>query len=168
MYLNHKETETQTLANLLAGLWKQLVVGKPMPPAVHELYNAHHERSTRPLLDEVLKILRSAIAEYSKVYLIVDALDEYPEAARLELLEHLSAIMTVPTVNLMLTSRPHITLDPFFVDRHTMDIKATENNIRQYIDIHIRKSGRLFKHVRMRPELSEEIKSTILSNVDGM
>ncbi|KAF8218034.1 ankyrin repeat-containing domain protein [Mycena galopus ATCC 62051] len=168
MYLNHKETEMQTIANLLASLWKQLVVGKPMPPAVHELYKTHHERKTRPSLDEVLKILLSAIAQYSKVYLIVDALDEYPEAARFELLEHLSAIMMVPTVNLMLTSRPHITLDPFFADRCTLDIKATENDICQYIDIHIRKSGRLSKHVRMRPELSEEIKSTILNNVDGM
>jgi hypothetical protein len=46
--------------------------------------------------------------------LIVDALDEYPEAPQLKLLEYLSMAMAVPTVNLMFTSRPHITLDPFF------------------------------------------------------
>lgn len=168
MYLNHKETEMQTPTNLLASLWKQLVVGKPMPPAVPKLYEDHHERRTRPSLDEILKILRSAIGEYSKVYLIVDALDEYPEAPRLKLLEYLSMTMTAPTVNLMLTSRPHITLDPFFPGRRILDIHATENDIRQYIDVHIGKSPRLSKHVRTRPELSEEIKSRILSNVEGM
>ncbi|KAJ6594719.1 hypothetical protein B0H19DRAFT_860962, partial [Mycena capillaripes] len=168
MYLNHKETEMQTLANLLASLWKQLVVDKPMPPAVHELYKAHHERGTRPLPDEVLKILHSAVAEYSKVYLIVDALDEYPEAPRLKLLEYLLMMMKAPTVNLMLTSRPHITLDPFFPGRSILDINADENDIRQYIDVHIQKSPRLSKHVRTRPELNEEIKSKILSNVQGM
>ncbi|KAJ7111000.1 ankyrin repeat-containing domain protein [Mycena epipterygia] len=170
MYLNHKEIEMQTPANLLASLWKQLVVGKPMPPAVHKLYEDHHERRTRPSLDEVLKILRSAIGEYSKVYLIVDALDEYPEAPRLKLLEYLSMTMTMtaPTVNLMLTSRPHIALDPFFPGRRALDINATEKDIRQYVDVHIRKSPRLSKHVRARPELSGEITSRILSNVKGM
>ncbi|KAJ7323268.1 ankyrin repeat-containing domain protein [Mycena albidolilacea] len=168
MYLNHKEIEMQTPTNLLASLWKQLVVGKPMPPAVHELYKGHDERRTRPSPGEVLKVLRSAIGEYSKVYLIVDALDEYPEAPRLKLLEYLSIAMTAPTVNLMLTSRPHITLDPFFPGRRALDINATENDICQYIDVHIQQSPRLSKHVRMRPELSEEIKSRILKNVDGM
>ncbi|KAJ6579054.1 hypothetical protein DFH09DRAFT_808820, partial [Mycena vulgaris] len=31
IYLNHKETETQTLANLLVGLWKQLILEKSIP-----------------------------------------------------------------------------------------------------------------------------------------
>jgi hypothetical protein len=168
IYLNHKEIEMHTLANLLASLWKQLVVGKPMPPAVHKLYEAHHERGTRPLLDEVFKIFRSAIGEYSQVYLIVDALDEYPETLRLKLLEYLSMIMTAPTVNLMLTSRPHITLDPFFPGRCALDINADENNIRHYIDRHIQNSPRLSKHARKCPELREEIESKILSNVKGM
>ncbi|KAJ7453724.1 ankyrin repeat-containing domain protein [Mycena latifolia] len=168
MYLNHKEIEMQTPANLLASLWKQLVVDKPMPPAVHKLYKDHHERGTRPSPDEVLKILHSAIGEYSKVYLIVDGLDEYPEAPCLKLLEYLSMAMTAPTVKLMLTSRPHITLDSFFQGWRTLDIDATENDIRQYIDARIRKSPRLSKHVRTRPDLSEEIKSRILSNVEGM
>jgi hypothetical protein len=168
IYLNHKEIEMQTPVNLLASLWKQLVVGRPMPSAVHKLYKDHYDRGTRPSLDEVFQILRSAIAEYSKVYLIVDALDEYSEAPRLKLLEYLSMAMAVPTVNLMFTSRPHITLDPFFPGRRTLDINATENDIRHYIEMYLRKSPRLSKHVRTRQGLSEEIKSRILSNVKGM
>ncbi|KAJ7722542.1 hypothetical protein B0H14DRAFT_3170152 [Mycena olivaceomarginata] len=150
IYLNHKETEMQTPVDLLSSLWKQLVVG------------------TRPSLDEVFQILSSAIGEYSKVYLIVDALDEYPEAPRLKLLEHLSMAMAVPTVNLMFTLRPHITLDPFFPGRRVIDIKATEKDIRQYINMYIQRSPRLSKHVRTRPGLGEEIKSRILSNVEGI
>ncbi|KAF7368010.1 Ankyrin [Mycena sanguinolenta] len=155
IYLNHKEAEIQTPVNLLASLWKQFVVGKPMLPAVHKLYKDHHERGTRPSLDEVLRIIHSVIGEYSKAYLIVDALDEYPEAPRLQLLKYLSTMTTTtPAVHLM--------------GCHVLDISATQNDIRQYIDARIQKSPRLSKHVLRRPELTEEIKSRILGNIEGM
>ena len=169
IYLNHKETETQSPTNLLASLWKQLIVGKPVPAVVHKLYKPHLDQGTRPLLDEVLKILQSAIAEYSKVYFIVDALDEYPEIPRNAFLESLSTMMvgTVP-VNLMLTSRPHIALDHFHVKVPTLEIRAAEGDIRRYVEINIRKSPRLSRHVGTHPDLLDEVRSNIVQNVQGM
>jgi hypothetical protein len=167
IYLNHKETSIHTAPNLLASLWKQLVLGKPIPPKVAQLYENHLNRSTKPSLDEILQILQSAIAVYSKVYLLVDALDEYPEPQRNILLEYLSTI-NGPTVNLMLTSRPHIALHPFFPKLDILEIRATEDDICRYIDMHVLKSPRLSKHVRARPELHGEIRSKILTNVEGM
>ncbi|KAJ7136752.1 ankyrin repeat-containing domain protein [Mycena epipterygia] len=165
VYLNHKETESQTPTNILASIWKQLVVGNPLPPSVHELYKHHRERDTRPSSDEVFKILRSAVAEHSKIFFVVDALDEYPEDERNILLEYLG--MLRPAVNLMITSRPHVSLG-CFPSLETIEIRATEGDIRQYLDMHILKSKRLSKHVETRPELREEIQSNIISNVDGM
>ncbi|KAJ6563412.1 ankyrin repeat-containing domain protein [Mycena vulgaris] len=167
IYLNHKETSTHTTPNLLASLWKQLVVGKPIPPEATQLYENHHKRSTKPSLDEILQILRSAIAEYPKIYLIVDALDEYPELQRNILLEYLST-MIGPTVNLMLTSRPQIALHPFFPKLDILEIRAAADDICLYIDMHVLKSPRLSKHVRTRPELHGEIRSKTLTNVEGM
>ncbi|KAJ7499617.1 ankyrin repeat-containing domain protein [Mycena latifolia] len=167
MYLNHKETETQTPANLLAAIWTQLVIGKPIPAAVHELYQHHRERRTRPSADEVHAVLRNfATTQYSRVYLIVDALDEYPDDQRDFLLEKLSAMG--PSVNLMITSRPHITLVDFFPDVKPLEIRATEDDIRRYVDIQIHRSHRLAKHVNVRPELRDEIRSRVIGSVDGM
>ncbi|KAJ7440464.1 ankyrin repeat-containing domain protein [Mycena latifolia] len=156
-----------TPENLLASVWKQLVVDRSLPPAAYDLYKHHHLRDTRPSLTEVFDILQSAMAQHSKVYIIVDALDEYPEEQRNILLEHLSMLQG-PTTSLMMTSRPHVTLDDLFPDVLGLEIKATADDIRQYVDKQIQKSPRLSKHVQTRPELHDEIKSKISSNADGM
>ncbi|KAJ7204166.1 ankyrin repeat-containing domain protein [Mycena pura] len=169
IYLNHKETETQTPPNLLAALWKQLVVGKSLSPLVLELYEHSRERATRPSLNDVSRALTSVLGQYSKAYLIVDALDEYPEDRRNILLQSLSTAMLETTgVNLMLTSRPHVTLDAFFQKFQTLEIRATEQDIGRYVDMQILKSSRLSRHVQSRPELRDEIRAKVIGNVDGM
>lgn len=165
MYLNHKETATQTPSNLLAGLWRQLILGKPIPSAslVQNLYQRHSEQRTRPGLVEISEVLRAAVAEWGKVYVLVDALDEYPEDDRNTLLENLTSMG--PTVCLMLTARPHI--DPL-PDAETIDIRGTEEDIQNYLNEQINKSSLLSLHVRRCPELREQITSKILDTVDGM
>ncbi|KAJ7080217.1 ankyrin repeat-containing domain protein [Mycena belliarum] len=63
IYLNHKETATQTLVNLLASIWRQLAVAKPLDPSVHALYKHHKERDTRPSVQEITNILQILIAQ---------------------------------------------------------------------------------------------------------
>ncbi|KAJ7325848.1 hypothetical protein DFH08DRAFT_711106, partial [Mycena albidolilacea] len=77
IYLNHKEEHSPS--KLLAGLWRQLILGKSMSNFIQRLYNIHREPGTRPSIDEDLHVLRSVVSEYSKVFLVVDALDEYLE-----------------------------------------------------------------------------------------
>ncbi|KAJ7147916.1 ankyrin repeat-containing domain protein [Mycena crocata] len=137
IYLNHKEIEIQSPPNLLASVWRQLVFGKPIPLAVRQLYYKHREQRTRPSLKEIYRILCSIIAEYSKTYVVVDALDEYPEEERIILLHHLSSLG--PTVNIMLTSRPHINIDPPFPTFTVLEIRSIESDVRRYVDAQISK-----------------------------
>jgi hypothetical protein len=170
VYLNHKETDIQSPSNLLAGLWRQLVVSDQsiIPPTVQRLYEKHRERHTRPSLDDTHSILCSAILEYSRVFIIVDALDEYPEDLRDIVLRRLSALG--PTVNLMLTSRPHIKIDHDISDSiiKTLEIRATEDDIRRHIAAQIKKSRRLSGHVKNSPGLREEIERITVLRSDGM
>jgi hypothetical protein len=165
IYLNHKETATQTPANLLASLWRQLVFGKNIPSLVESLYKEHSEKRTRPSLKEIHAVLHSAIIEWSKVYVVVDALDEYPEDQRRILLEQLASVGAA--VSFMLTSRPHIFLDAS-LPTDTLEIRAGSEDIERYVDAQIRLSSRLSKHVGARPELRGEIQAGISSTVDGM
>ncbi|KAJ7440422.1 ankyrin repeat domain-containing protein [Mycena latifolia] len=167
LYLNHKEREVQTPTNLLGSILKQLVVDRSLPTAAYELYKHHRSRDTRPSLAEMFSLLQAIISPHSKSYIIVDALDEYPEEQCNVLLKHLS-MLRGPTISLMVTSRPYVTLDDLFPDVSGLEIKATEDDIRRYVDKQIRKSPRLSKHVQTRPELHDEIKSEISSNADGM
>ncbi|KAJ7922682.1 ankyrin repeat-containing domain protein [Mycena leptocephala] len=168
IYLNHKETDDHSIKMLLASLWRQLILKKSISPALRELYNDHCEKGTGPSADEAQAILSSIILEYSKVFILVDALDEYPEQQRDALLRRISALE--PTVNLMLTSRPHITFAHIIstADLETLEMKATEDDIRRYIDAQIMNSSRLSKYISMRPTLRDEIETKIVNRSGGM
>ncbi|KAJ7763625.1 hypothetical protein DFH07DRAFT_693959, partial [Mycena maculata] len=166
MYLNHKERDTQTVSNLLASIWSQVVVDKTISSLAQKLHERHSKKRTQPKLDEVSEVLRLAVAEWGRVYIVVDALDEYPEDERNMLLRHLIAMG--PHVSLMLTSRPHIDLGVTLPDPGLLDVRATDEDIKKYVNERIRKSSRLSMHVQTRPELPDEIESKIISTVDGM
>jgi chromatin segregation and condensation protein Rec8/ScpA/Scc1 (kleisin family) len=165
IYLNHKEAEEQTPAKLLAGLWRQLVLDRDIGSA-EGLYQRHREKHTTPSLDEVFDVLRPVLGEYSRVYMIVDAVDEYPEAKRQILLEYL--VMMGSTVNLMITSRPHIHPNGSLPNLEALEIRANEDDIRRYVEGQIKKSSWLSKHIQTRADLQGEILSTIIHAVDGM
>ncbi|KAJ6563626.1 ankyrin repeat-containing domain protein, partial [Mycena vulgaris] len=166
VYLNHKETDVQSPQSLLAGLWRQLIFKKPISSVVYQLYAKHREQRTRPSLGETDAILRSTLSEYSRVFIIIDALDEYTEELRDTLLRRLSALG--PTVNLMLTSRPHINILPFFHHCETLELRANEDDIRGYVDAQILKFSRLAKHLKNCPDLKGEIETKIVQGSDGM
>ncbi|KAJ7229573.1 ankyrin repeat-containing domain protein [Mycena haematopus] len=170
IYLNHKETNDQTLSKLLAALWRQLVYGRDVGSIAKNLYAKHKEKGTAPSLEEIIYMLNSIFAEFSKVYLVVDAIDEYPEAQRSILLKHLTKQMGLSlNVNLMVTSRPHVAPSPSLSKLETLEISAMPADIQRFVDMQIDSSPRLFKHIQKQPKLREDIYSKINSeSVDGM
>ncbi|KAK7038242.1 ankyrin repeat domain-containing protein [Favolaschia claudopus] len=166
MYLNHKETEMQTVPNVLTALWRQLTLGKPLSPAEMQVYAKHREQRTRPSLHEVDSILRSTLSQFSRAFVVIDALDEYPEVSREVLLRHLSSLPA--NTSLMLTSRPHITIKHVITEWDTMEIRATEDDIRRYVDAQISRSARLCGHIKNQPVLRDEIEANIVQRCGGM
>ncbi|KAJ7076757.1 hypothetical protein B0H15DRAFT_893114, partial [Mycena belliarum] len=167
IYLNHKETTVQTLVNILASIWKQLSMEKPLALPVHNLYKHHRARNTSPSVQDVAQILQIRIAQMSQLYLVIDALDEYPEQQRRALVDQLSMLLG-PTTRLMITSRPHVEFRDIFPDLLAVEIRAADEDIISYIDKQIHLAPRLSKHVQGQPKLRDEIKSCIISHVDGM
>ncbi|KAJ7080032.1 hypothetical protein C8R44DRAFT_908855, partial [Mycena epipterygia] len=162
IYLNHKETDAQSPSNLLTSLWRQLVLGKPIGSNVRELYQKHREPRTRPSLAEARTVLNSIIETYSKVFILVDGLDEYPEAQRDILLGHLGY-----GVKLLVASRPHTTFK-YRIFFETLEIRAREVDIRKYLEGQILKSPRLSKHIQNSPDLREAMEVHIVQRSDGM
>ncbi|KAJ7088301.1 hypothetical protein C8R44DRAFT_861679 [Mycena epipterygia] len=165
IYLNHKETDAHSPSNLLASLWRQLVLRKPIGSNVHELYEKHREPRTRPSLAEAHTVLCSAIGEYSKIFILVDALDEYPEAQRGILLRDLSRLGC--NVKLLVTSRPHITIGHVLSFKR-LEIRARDVDIRNYLEGQIMKSPRLSKNIQISPDLREAMEARIVQRSGGM
>ncbi|KAJ7179740.1 hypothetical protein C8R46DRAFT_887072 [Mycena filopes] len=165
IYLNHKETKLQTPANLLAGIWRQLVIAGRDISDVKTLYQKHWEKQTTPSLAEIVNIVRREIAMF-KVYIVVDAVDEYPEALQQILLPALTELGH--TCNLMMTSRPHITPSSAFQNIKFLEIHADMDDIQGYVNMEIDKSPHLSKFVQNQPALMQEIHARISGRADGM
>ncbi|KAJ7434359.1 ankyrin repeat-containing domain protein [Mycena latifolia] len=166
-YLDHKETKMHSLPNLLASVWRQLIVHKSISPEMHHSYDTHREKHTRPSLQEISAILDSAVSKDFPVFIVVDALDEYPQGQRDSLLLHLSGLG--PTVHLMFTSRPHIKIDPRLdLEVVKLEIRAADDDIRRYLKGQISLSSHLSNHIKNCPGLRDEIETSILQRSAGM
>ncbi|KAJ7776715.1 ankyrin repeat-containing domain protein [Mycena olivaceomarginata] len=164
IYFNHKETEVQTLDNLLAGLWRQLILRKPLGSAA-QLYEQNIEKKTRPSYEDMQKLLASALIGFMQIYIILDGVDEYPEEQWGRLAK---ALTNLGLVNLLVMSRPHIAPTTLFPNLVTLEIKANDGDIQSYVNRQIQMSTRLSKLIAGKPELRGEISSEICSRVEGI
>ncbi|KAJ7021961.1 hypothetical protein C8F04DRAFT_1049377 [Mycena alexandri] len=166
LYLDHRATaEAHSPRNLLGAIWRQLALKQPISSDLHGLYKTHRAQGTRLSLDETYSILQSTVSEFLRVFIVVDALDEYPEGNRNTLLRNLWKLGA--PVRLMLTSRPHIHID-HMLNVETLHIQATEQDIRMYLEGQIQDSSRLSKHIEKLPTLRKSIEEKIVKGSDGM
>ncbi|KAJ7145199.1 hypothetical protein C8R43DRAFT_1197445 [Mycena crocata] len=166
MYLNHKETDAQTPFNLLAAVWRQLVWSKPIASdyKVQRLFQAYSEKRTKPDLTEIHEILRSVVAQWNRVYIVIDALDETPDNNRQTLLDYLANLG--PTVCLMLTSRHDVALQN--INAEILEIRVPEVDIQTYVKEKINESRRLTSVLERNLELRDDIASKVQSSADRM
>ena len=77
IFCNYKAQADQTTANLLAAILKQLMQARPsIAEPVSRLYEHHYSRKTKPSLDEIFTALQIVVKNITRVYVVVDALDE--------------------------------------------------------------------------------------------
>jgi len=167
LYCNFRQQHEQKPTDLLLSLLKQLVQEQPfIPENVQSLYKHHKAKRTRPLLDEISKSLQSVVANYSRVFIIVDALDECSDGDRRRFLSEIFNIQDKIGVSLFATSRFILDIRQEFEGRSTMlEIRAKDEDVRRYLDGH---TSRLPLFVLKSPDLEEEIKTGIIEAVDGM
>ncbi|KAH6670383.1 ankyrin repeat-containing domain protein [Halenospora varia] len=121
---------------------------------------------TRPSRNEILMSLQALASMYSRVFIIIDALDECPSySCRTRFLSEMFTLQARCVVNLFATSRfiPEITKK--FQGGVSLEIRASEDDIRRYIEGQI---SHLPSFIRRNPDLQEEVKTGIVNVVDGM
>jgi len=168
VYCNYKRRETQTATDLLAAILKQLVQERPLyGEPVATLHNRHANRRARPSLDEIRTALNSVISNYSKVYIIIDALDECTDndGTRTELLTILRSLQTKTNTSLMATSRFVARIEQSFQGFTRLEIRASDAGVKRFV---AGQMHRLPKCVRRDPELQTEIQDGIVLAVNGM
>ena len=168
VYFNHKEDTIPT--DIIGTLLKQLLErNSNMSDEARALYAAHKKRQTRPNLKELLQLLRTEASRISTVFIVLDALDEFSDTknARATILLELRQISTV---RVMITGRPHVenTVLSKLDDVSTTLIRASDNDIRKYLDTQIEKSGFLLQKMTADPSFRATLIDQIVGNADGM
>jgi hypothetical protein len=169
IYCNYKEQEEQTVISLIASLLRQLVERRSsVPNEVQKLYKHHNSLRTRPSLTEYSQLLQLIVARSSKVFLIIDALDECNESngTRSSLITEIQKLP--PCMHLLCTSRHAPDIEQQFSGLPRQEIRASNIDVERYLVDSIKKNARLKKHVLADASLLDAIIGSIVARVDGM
>jgi Cdc6-like AAA superfamily ATPase len=168
LYCNFQRQQEQKPTDLLASILKQLIQRQPsVPEKVMSLYKHHYDERTRPSFDEISKVLHSIVYNYSKTFIIIDALDEcqVSDGGRRMLLSEIFNLQAKTGASFFATSRfiPEIAKE--FEGNISLEIRASDDDVQRYLDA---KMSQLRPFASRNSTLQEEIKSEIVKAVDGM
>jgi hypothetical protein len=167
VYCNFRPQHKQKAEDLLASLLKQLAQGQSLPDRIMSLHNKHKDKGTQPLFNELSGTLYVVAAMYSRVFIIVDALDECQESdnCRTKFLSEIFNLQAKSGASLFVTSRfiPEVTEK--FKGCPSREILASDEDVRRYLDGHM-SPRRAF--LRENSELQDEIKTKIVKATKGM
>lgn len=168
VFNNYNRREEQTVTKLLAAILKQLVQERPLyGEPVKILHMQHANRGTRPSLDEIRTTLNSVLSRYSKVYIVIDALDECTDddRTRSDLIRILRSLQNETNTSLMVTSRFISGIEQPLQGCPTLKIQANEADVKRYVAGQL---GLLSKCVERDHRLQVEIQDKIALAVGDM
>lgn len=154
------------VSNLAKQLAKQLAQIQ-FPDRLRTLYKNHQAKQSSREKKETVDLLLDLAARYTekRLFIIIDALDECNADVRDDLIEHVSQLQQKSRANILLTTRPipEITDDRRLYQYRQLEIRAREDDIRQFISSWIPK---LKGRVQEDAALQEKIKDVILKRAD--
>ena len=169
LYCNYRQQQQQQPEDLLSNLLKQLAQEQLSVPAdIKNLYKNHRTKRTRLSFDEIVKVLHSIIRLYSKVFIIIDALDECHVSNKgcNRLLSEVFSLQAQAQVNLFATSRfvPEITSQ--FEGCMSKEIRANDDDVLRYVNEQIPQLLR--SRISKYPDLQGAIRREVVKAADGM
>ncbi|KAL7908310.1 ankyrin repeat protein [Trichoderma velutinum] len=169
-FFDYKQQDEQTVDALLASFLKQLIASQSsLPEVVQQLHNQHNTQGqrTRPSTEEFIGALKSVAEIYSRIFIMIDALDECKSSngALSRVLSCIFELRSKTGANFFITSRFNAEISSAFSSISTLEIRASDEDIRRYL------SGNMVhlpRFVLNDPSLQEEIIAGILQAVQGM
>lgn len=169
-FCNYGRRDEQTPKTLLATLLRQTIQGKAqIDTHVTRLYESRDSAGSLLSREVIMEALVSSISSYSRVFIVVDAIDELDASRgfRDSFLTSLSTISAklVGKVSIFASSRLIQDIAGSLKGSTTLEIKASETDISKYTQGQM---SRLPSFVTRRPDLQSEITETIGRVAQGM
>jgi hypothetical protein len=166
IYCNFRRQDEQKPEDLLASLLKQLTQGQSsLPENVRSLYDSHKDKRMQLTFDEISRALQSVAALYSRIFIIIDAIDECKasDSYRSRFLTEIFALQVKCGVNVFATSRFIPEVVAKFNECTSIEIRARDEDVRKYLETQILQS-----ESKVLKDYCEEVQTRIVEAVDGM
>jgi hypothetical protein len=164
LYCRYEDSANHRASKIFLSLLRQAVEDRGfIPEGLRAIYQGQRDEFFFRGPDEFRKILMSELGTYARVFIVLDALDEYSEASgiREELVGSLQSL--TDDARLLVTSRELPSIACIFRDARRLDIHAHDQDVRSYIRNRILRSPR-----KRLKEMEEEVVDAVTKNVNGM
>lgn len=169
IYFDHGEQDQQKDVHVLACLIKQLAYQIPeVPQEIENIYTRFDSQQKTPTFKDLEPPLLSIAKRFSRVFFILDALDEcHPEYGRKKLLPSFKR-MAANGISLFLTSRPYPEDIQLALSRApSIKILAAEKDIETYIAKELDENPRA-QNLLQDKRLKDRIISVLKTHAKGM
>ena len=169
-YCDFLSREEQTVTNVVGAILKQLVGRGGIPNYVRKAFQeGKTEFGGRGLrLADLMGMLRTTIVSLPRVFICIDALDEFLPKCLPELLESLRDIVRgSPSTRIFLTGRPHVKEDiqRYFANVAVIPISPNTDDIRNYLEMRLDRDP---EPEAMSNDLRADIVRVILDKISDM
>ena len=159
-YCDFRDQQEQTTANIIGSILKQMVAREEVLGYMKAAFQkAKRELGGRGLrLQEMVQMLKQAIATLPQVFICIDALDECLPKNLSELLESLKDILQhSPKTRIFATGRPHVEAEivRYFTTVVIVPVSPSTHEIKRYLE-------RKLEMDTMRDEMSDALRADIL------
>lgn len=153
---------------MLRSFLKQVVQCCPLTPeCVVSLYDRYQGDSHQPPVGELRNSLQTVARLCSRVFLVLDALDECSSTCRVAFLADVFELQATADISVFATSRPIPDVTGWFKSSSRVEIKASHEDVCMYLDARmsqLRPSSRPVRDLDLR----QEVLKTIELSVKGM
>jgi hypothetical protein len=135
IYCDYRDQKEQTIENILGAVLTQLLESLPeIPAAVLEIHGQRVNQRKPLSLEDSSELLRITCAQFRRVYICLDALDELQPVYLEALLRRLCDVPAA--IQIFLTGRPHVrkVVQQFAKTDIGIIIEANESDIRRFIE----------------------------------
>ncbi|KAJ7194542.1 hypothetical protein GGX14DRAFT_328154, partial [Mycena pura] len=171
IFCDYNKGGAQTITALIGSLLRQLMTsGSAVPDSLSSLYNCFKSRLSHADLSDLTSALRSQLQLYSRVYLVIDALDECSDSTRDQFVSTIHALAESDCLHVLITSRDISSVVQEFINDSTprIDIRANEEDIHTYIKHRLRSERKLTRLVESNEALQNDIVARVTEKASGM
>ncbi|KLO78830.1 ankyrin [Fusarium fujikuroi] len=160
VYCNFQRQNDQTAKELVASLLKQLLQSLPtMPESIKLLYERHRTKGSPPSLEDVSSNLLSTAKLFSRIFIIIDAIDECcaTDGTQTKFLEEIFKLQLHSKANVFATSRPIPEVKDQFQTSVVLEIRAIDEDVERFLRGHMPQMPGFFRRERLEELVIDEI-----------